>query len=158
MKNILIVLFVSSLISTNCLSQIKVSEIPKEVEIGKAVYFGKRIITCYKIESLNSYAFSYKNAKYKMLEEWESFAFKDTDNAFESLYNLIIQELDNGSNKDIDVQLPDDSIILQFSSKNGGGVTIRHNIDNSGVYGRSYELSRTQIQRLFGKRGKKKKR
>lgn len=140
-----IITFYSFFLPFIVFSQINVIEKSEPVIIGKVQFI--------KLEKTdNIYTFTYDNIKYKTISDTKSFSFEDKENAFEKLYQLIIDGFENLPNNDIMIDLPNDIIWLHFE-KNLGLVSFqfRQAINKSDVFAYSVYLTKKQVQKLFGK-------
>ena len=139
------------LVSTTCFSQIKKVETEKSIDIGKIGAMGQTWIECTK--SGNTYTFLYQDLKYQQITEYKSFSFEDVDNAFDNLYETMLNGLENKPNEDIMLELPNDIIWLKFK-KSFGKTTVEfwHAVNkNSDVLGYSVWMDKKRLAKVFGK-------
>ncbi|MGY6649488.1 hypothetical protein [Wenyingzhuangia sp. IMCC45574] len=147
----LFLLTIALLINNLSFSQIKKIEPAKSIEIGTIKTFGAFIIDCHKIN--DTYLFTYADAKFKHIDEHKSFEFKDIDNAFDTLYETIIDGFNNTPKEPIMIKLPKGVLFLSYI-KSYGVVNFRfgHSLDNKGgVIGYSGYLTKKKVKKLFGK-------
>lgn len=127
--------------------QIKVIDTEKLETIGK-----QKAVSISKIG--NEYRFNYVDRKYTQILETKSFSFKDEDNAFKNLYDLIIKGFDDATKEDIMLDLPNDIIWLHYT-KVSSKVYFQfyHSVDkNSDVIGKTDFFTKKQVIKLFGKK------
>ena len=125
---------------------------PKEI-IGKIAPLGDVLIECSKTG--NTYSFIYRDIKFTSLTDYESFSFRDIDNAFESLYSLIIKGLKEKRTDTVTIELPEgEGVIFLNFIKSFGVASLQiahapykeHNIIKYSTY-----LSKNKVKKLFGK-------
>ncbi len=131
-------------------SQIKKIDVPESIEIGKIAILGDLQISCEKRG--NAYTFFYRDVTFTQVTDFKSFSFKDTDNAFENLYRMILDGFDNPPKEDIMIEIPDGFIWLSFT-KAVGIVNFRfgHSVGKTDVIGFSTWLTKKKVDKLFGK-------
>jgi hypothetical protein len=141
---------IALLIITLSTAQMKVSTVEKPEEIGKVsmgmgIYFGR----------LEKYSdgriiLSYKDFKFSQLEVWKEFPLIAED--VEGLYNLIIENFEKMPAEDIQVELPNDVLFINYKKSFGAPlVTIYHTNKSNGVIGVTQSFTKKQIDKLFGK-------
>ena len=157
MKKLLLLISIVAM-SQICFSQISVVKTPKSEIIGKIAPMGQLHISCEKIA--DTYNFIYFDTKFKQLAEFKSFSFKDEDNAFENLYSMIMEGLQNPPKEDILIELPDDMIWLSFTKVMGvSNFRFIHSVNKiPDILGISIWMTKKKVQKVFGKYSKKKKR
>ena len=129
-------------------SQIKKVENTKENLIGKV-----NGIECTKIGE--KYTFIYNDANYIHIDEYKSFTFKDVDDSFDNLYNIIIDGFNDVPEEDIKVKIPEGHLILQYK-KVVGVVNLIIYADQNHESGKTSYLTKRRIMKLFGKKKKRK--
>lgn len=152
MKRIVLTLLICSFVSLLSYSQIQKIETSKKEMIGKIAPMGALNIQCEKSDDV--YIFMYRDVKYTQIVEFKSFVFKDIDNAFDGLYDMIMKGFKNPPKEDIMLELPDDIIWLNYT-KAMGVVNFRfmHSPGkNSEVMGVSGWLTKKKVNKLFGKK------
>lgn len=154
-KHLLLILAVA--ISHVGFAQLSVVDNPKPETIGKIAPMGKLHISCEKLN--NTYTFTYSDVKFQQLTDYKTFSFKDIDDAFNKLYNTIMEGLANPPKEDLMLETPDGFIWLSYS-KSMGVTNFRfgHSVQKTDVIGFSVWLTKKKVQKLFGKYSKKKKR
>ena len=88
-----------------CLGQIKFVNSDESETIGKIAPIGQTLVECSR--SGNIYTFTYKDVKYTTIDIYESFSFEDVNNAFDSLYDIIMKGLKEKRKNNIVVELPE---------------------------------------------------
>lgn len=149
MKKLMIMLcFLNFTISQAQISKVETTE-PEE--IGKIYPMGQLIIKCEKYD--DTYVFTYKDWKFKLLNEFKSFSFVDKDDAFEELYQMIQNGFKEMPDEDIMLELPDGYLWLSFKKVMFvKQITFSHAVDkNSKIIGFSRGLTNRDINKLFGK-------
>lgn len=150
MKNLIPVLLLL-ILGYNASAQIKQIKTEESVEIGKYAPMGMKSIVCQKTG--DTFTFLYKDLTYQHISEWKSFSFLDIDNAFENLYQIVMDGLENIPEEDVLIELPDDMVYFHFVKSMGiPSVQFRHAVGKSDVIGTSSYLTKKQVQKLFGKR------
>jgi|AntRauTorckE5430_2_1112549.scaffolds.fasta_scaffold22483_2 hypothetical protein len=139
-------------ITSSAFAQISKVETTKAEEIGKIAPMGQFIIDCQKRG--DTYTIMYKDWKFQHLDEYKQFSFKDEDDAFENLYQMIMDGFDNMPKEDIMLELPDGYLWLKFHKVMWvKQVSFGHSVDKSGsVIGYSRDLTKNNVQTLFGKK------
>ena len=137
---------------SNVYSQISVGESIKTEIIGKTKN-GAYTMECQKFG--NSYTFFFRNMKYQNIVDMESFSFKDIDNAFENLYQILTSDLDNPPENCVRViHLQDGTLNIEYSSCTKGVVNgyLKFNVHIKGKpYAYTNWYNRKKIDKLFGK-------
>lgn len=150
MRNLLIIsiLFITS----SAFAQISKVETTKAEEIGKIAPMGQFIIDCQKRG--DTYTFMYKDWKFQHLDEYKQFSFKDEDNAFENLYEMIMKGFEDMPEEDIMLEIPEGYLWLKFDKVMGvKQLSFGHSVDKSGsVIGYSRQLTKKNVEKLFGKK------
>tara|TARA_R110002167_G_scaffold81296_6_gene222708 strand:- start:1639 stop:2094 length:456 start_codon:yes stop_codon:yes gene_type:complete len=128
-------------------------DIPVSLEVGNISPGGIATMYCEKSENGN-YTFFYKDAKYIHIEEWKSF-YLDTEQDFESLYNITMDNFSTMPKDDIVLEADNGYIYLSYG-KTLGAKLVRFAFTSSksdhANIGFSKEYTQKQVQRLFGKR------
>lgn len=154
MKKILV--FLGVMFSSVMYSQIKVIKKAgcDDVGVVKALLTPTMNMKKCSLENGNTqYVVQYKDISFQQIEEWKSFSFLDIDNAFDSLYNIIIDGFSNPPKEDVMIELPEGSVYLHFE-KNMGVTSFQFfhfPFKNSKVMGKSPYLTKKQVNKLFGK-------
>ncbi|AWG26034.1 hypothetical protein [Flavobacterium kingsejongi] len=146
---ITIIALVFSIISV---AQIKKIEITKPVEIGKVTPGGIFGIKCEKVD--DTYLFTYRDTKFKNMDENKIFIIKDVDNAFDNLYLEIIDGFSKMPDQPVMLEFPDGYIYLSYRKFLGSTyVKITHSNSKSeyATLGFSQEITKKQVDKLFGK-------
>jgi len=153
MKKI-ILLFVLTF-ATASFGQFKKVETKEEkfTEIGKIQPLGQAPqMICKKHEEKNVYLFMYRDADYKTLVEYESFFIKDVDNAFDSLYNAIIEGFAAKPKDPIVLETDNQFIYIRFVQNFGTLVTLGSSDKSDGAKPKySPMFNKKQIEKLFAK-------
>lgn len=124
------------------------------VQIGLITAMAEPLIECLKKE--DTYTFKYQNHKNSKNRKIHSFSFKDIDNAFDNLYQLIMDGFDNPNLNDknnVMLELPDDIIWLDYK-KSVGLVSFRfkHAVQNdTKKINMSAWITKDKVRKLFGK-------
>ncbi|AOR28952.1 hypothetical protein FORMB_19220 [Formosa sp. Hel1_33_131] len=134
-------------------AQIKKIEVTKPTRIGKVGNFAVTEFFCEKAN--NTYRFTFRDINYTHLTEYKSFEFDDIDNAFENLYNLIIEGFNKPPKDDVFIELPEGVLKLHFI-KAVGIVNMNMDFSKNGISGLSGWLTKRKVIKLFGKKKKKK--
>lgn len=147
MKRLPLILFFLTTISY---AQIKIADEKIEL-IGKIAPMGNLHIKCEKEGQY--YKFTYSDTKYTTIDNYKSFYFKDENNAFNDLYDIMLEGLKNPPSEDIKLELPESYIWLKFQKVLGvGNVMIFHdNYKNGKVVGSTIWLTKRKLNILFGK-------
>ena len=124
----------------------------KFTEIGKVQPLGQPVqIVCKKTED-NIYAFSYRDNAYKTLDEYENFYVKDVDNAFDALYNTIIEGFETKPKEPIVLETENQFIYITFVQNFGTLVSLGSS-DKNGSERKTHSatITKKQVEKLFGK-------
>lgn len=133
-------------------SQIKVKEskqVFEPLEIGKVGSLGGYHFLCTKLD--NTYTISFRDLNYTQIEVYKSFHFEDIDNAFNNLYTIIMDGLENPPEDDILLELPDGTLKIKFVTALGM-VNANMSYMENGVSGTSAWLTKRKTRKLFGKK------
>lgn len=143
MKNFIILFFMLSVSFVN--GQITMIDTPEVIKIGEVS--GIKIT-----KQNNTYTITYENIKYQQITDLKRFSFVDTDNAFDNLYQMIINGFNENPKSDIMLELPNDIVWLHFV-KYLGVVTFQfyQSVNKTEVIAFSRYLTKKQVQKLFGK-------
>lgn len=124
------------------------------VQIGVITSMAEPLIECLKKE--DTYTFRYQNHKNSKNRKIQSFSFKDIDEAFDNLYQLVMDGFDNpvvNNQENVMLELPDDIIWLDYK-KSLGLVNFRFkqaaDKDTSKVSVSAW-ISKDKVRKLFGK-------
>ena len=134
------------LISSFAFSQIKVLKNESLILIGK-----DNNVELYKKK--NKYTVSYQDTSESNLNTFRSFYFHDLNKDVETLYKLISDGFIDPPIAELQLELPNDIIGLNYE-KNYGQNTVQfiHYINKSKKYiGKSHFLTKAQIDKIFGK-------
>ena len=151
-------LLIALLFSFNSFAQIQTVQNADIELIGKIALLGEVQIECTKID--NTYTFYYQDTKFQHLKNYKSFSFKDTDNAFESLYEMIMEGFENIPNKDVMIELPKSFVWLRYVKALGVvNFSFASSVGKSGdaPIGFSVYMTKKKVSKLFGKKKTKKK-
>lgn len=130
-------------------SQIKVTQEFKPLEIGKVGSFGAKQFLCTKLD--DTYTITFRDINFSHLEEYKSFQFEDIDNAFENLYTIIMDGLENIPEDGIFMELPNGDLKLNFI-KTMGVANANMTYTENGISGTSGWITKRQTIKLFGKK------
>lgn len=143
MKNFIILCFMLSVLFVN--GQITIIDTPESVKIGEVP--GIKIT-----KQKNTYTITYENIKYQQITDFKSFSFVDTDNAFDNLYQMIINGFNETPKSDIMLELPNDIVWLHFEKLLGVvSFQFSQSVNKTDVFAFSRYLTKKQVQKLFGK-------
>ena len=149
MKSLLLITLL--LCSTLGFSQIQTIKKSKKVEVGRVGPMGKQNLWCER-EGI-TYTFYYKDVKSPGMATVKSFSFKDIDNAFDNLFELIMEGFQAMPIENTMVKLPKDVIWLHYEKIVGAtSFQFWHGDGNKMDAGVSQLLTKAQVQKLFGKR------
>ncbi len=125
--------------------QITIIDTPEVIKIGEVS--GIKIT-----KQNNTYTITYENIKYQQITDLKRFSFVDTDNAFDNLYQMIINGFNENPKSDIMLELPNDIVWLHFV-KYLGVVSFQfsQSVNKTEVIAFSRYLTKKQVQKLFGK-------
>ncbi len=138
-------------------AQIKKIETTKAEEIGKITPGGVWAMSCEKRG--NTYYFEYKDATYQHITEHKTFKIEDIDNAFESLYGIVMQGFEDMPEEAIMLEFPDGFLWLRYEKFLGAPILRFGHATSKSEYatiGFSGQFTKKQIQKLFGKYERKK--
>lgn len=141
-----IILLLSFLISTVAFSQIKVLKNESLILVGK-----DNNVELYKKK--NKYTMSYQDTNVSNLNTFRSFYFHDLNKDFDTLYKLISDGFIDMPIGEIQLELPQDIIGLNYA-RNYGQTTVQfvHYINKNKKYiGKSQFLTKKQVDKIFGK-------
>lgn len=147
-----ITLFLLILITTASYSQIRRIERPNRIEIGKITPGGVWAMECEKM--LDSYFFTYKDISYTTMEVRKTFEIADVDNAFETLYAILIEGFETMPSESIIIEFPGGYLYLEYEKVVGMPVVnFKHDSSKTEfeIVGVSQQFTKKQIDRLFGK-------
>jgi len=156
MKKIILFLALTLTTTTATFAQFKKAEqkeTTKFTEIGKIQPLGQPVqMECKKTEN-DIYAFTYRDAAYKTLDQYEHFLIKDVDNAFDSLFNAIVEGFETKPKEPIVLETDNQYIYIQFVQNFGTLVSLGSSDKADGAR-KSYSATFTkkQIEKLFGKK------
>lgn len=140
MKKItLLLLFVCTL----SFSQVSVSTIEKSTKIGSA-----KGMTCTK--KGNQYIFTYKDTKYQQITDIKGFAFIETGNDFEKLYQVFMGGFRDLPENELRVDVYNGHLNLSFYKNTGKPLVKIVHVEN-GVYGYPNIMNEKSINKIFGR-------
>jgi hypothetical protein len=103
----------------------------------------------------NTYTISFRDSKFKTLNEYKSFSFDDVDNTFNDLYAAVEEGFKTMPEDAVMLELPNHYIWLGFDKFLGSPVLrISCSYDkskDSPIY-MSNQIAKKQIEKLFGKK------
>jgi len=148
------ILLLALTVSTVSFAQLKKVEVTKAEEIGKAQQFGAPVeAECTKVGK--TYTISFRDSKFKTLNEYKSFSFDDVDNTFNDLYAAVEEGFKTMPEDAVMLELPNHYIWLGFDKFLGSPVLrISCSYDkskDSPIY-MSNQIAKKQIEKLFGKK------
>lgn len=151
--------FLLLFVSAVSFAQIKVKEASEDKQevIGELKTFGE--VQFFMTKSENMYIMSFKDINFTKLLQYETFTFNDVDNAFESLYKLIIDGFESKPDEPIVLELPEGDLEIHFP-KLMGIVNVQFKFtkkSNPSYTAVSGGLTEKKVMKLFGKDEKKKK-
>lgn len=132
-------------------AQIKVTKTElKTVVIGKV---GTPTLTTVEITKTGDLVtFKYQNNNKPQVAEFKTFSFKDVDGALEGFYNVIIEGFTTLPKEDISIELPTETVKLQYTkAMNVVNVKMKITYNNGDEGGVTVSLTKTAIDKLFGK-------
>lgn len=147
-----ITLFLMLLVASASYSQIKRITLPNRTEIGKITPGGILAMECEKME--DTYYFTYKDIKFTAIDERKIFRIKDVDNAFETLYAILIEGFDTMPSEPIILEFPEGYLYLDYEKMVGMPIVSFRHVTSKTEYaaiGVSQQFTKKQIDRLFGK-------
>lgn len=149
-----IILLFALTLSTLSFAQLKKVETVKSEEIGKAQQFGAPLeAECTK--SGNTYTISYRDAKFKTLNEYRTFSFEDVENTFDALYSAIEEGFKTMPKEAVMLELPNHYVWLKFDKFLGSPVLTLSSSYNKTTESPIYfsnQIAKKQVEKLFGKR------
>ncbi len=149
MKKILLLSFLFIALATN--AQIKVAKTEaKPVLIGKV---GTPTLSTVEIMKTGDLVtFKYQNNNKPQIAEFKTFSFKDIDDALEGFYTVIKDGLAAQPKEDIKIELPNETVSLQFTkAMNIASVKMKVSYNNGEEGGTTVWLTQRQIDKLFNK-------
>jgi len=132
-------------------AQIKVDKTEsKQVLIGK---LGTPTLSTVELTKTGDLVtFKYQNNNKPQVAEFKTFSFKDVDGALEGFYGVIIDGLANLPKEDTKIELPNETISLQYKKEmNMASVKIKISYKTGEESGTTVWLSKKNIDKLFGK-------
>lgn len=149
-----ITLIVLLLTASFSFAQLKKVEVTKAETIGKAQQFGAPL-EAEMTKSGNTYTIRYRDAKFKTMDEYQSFSFDDIDNTLNDLYTTIEEGFKTMPKESIMLELPNHFIWLHFDKFLGSSVlsisSSPSKEKDAPVY-MSNQIAKKQIEKLFGKK------
>lgn len=136
------------LTATFSFSQISKVAIATPESIGKIASFGKTFIECDKLN--DEYTFTYHDHNYLQLDVYKSFSFKDENNAFDTLYSMIMNGFENKPEEAVFISIPNGIVKLEFL-KTLGVTNFRFIHTENEVTGIGPWLTEKKLKKLFGK-------
>lgn len=149
MKKILLLSFLFIALATN--AQIKVAKTEaKSVLIGKV---GTPTLSTVEIMKTGDLVtFKYQNNNKPQIAEFKTFSFKDIEDALEGFYTVIKDGLATQPKEDIKIELPNETVSLQFTkAMNIASVKMKVSYNNGEEGGTTVWLTQRQIDKLFNK-------
>lgn len=149
MKKLLSLTLLFIVLATN--AQIKVVKAtPKPVVIGKV---GTPTFSTVEItKNGDLVTFKYQNSNKPQIAEFKTFSFKDIDGALEGFYNVIIEGFTTLPKEDIEIELPNEKVKLQYkTTMNVVNVKMKISYNNGEEGGATVSLTKSAIDKLFGK-------
>lgn len=149
MKKLLLTSFLFTTIALN--AQIKTTSFQvTEVIIGKTGTTNIDWVVLKKKGDLCT--FTYQDNTNTAVSVFKSFSFKDVDNALEGFYKVIMDGFETLPKEDVQVDLPDETIKLQYTKEMGMAkmkmkITYKDKTDP----GMTVWLNKKQINKIFGK-------
>ncbi|RXG21253.1 hypothetical protein [Leeuwenhoekiella marinoflava] len=132
-------------------SQIKVLDHSKAELIGEIEQMGISTFKCLKVDSI--YTIEFYNNKDKDIISYASFSFKNENDAFNQIYNLIIAGLEKKQSSETVLEAGNGKIKLEFI-KNVMGSYFRlaqFNKEGTDIKAYSLTMNKKQVEKLFGK-------
>ena len=148
-KKLLSLSFLFIAFATN--AQIKVAKAEaKPVVIGKV---GTPTLTTLEITKTGDLVtFKYQNNNKPQVAEFKTFSFKDVDGALEGFYTLISEGFTNLPKEDIKIELPNETVSLQYTkAMNVTNVKMKVSYNNGEEGGTTVSLTKKAIDKLFNK-------
>lgn len=149
---LLLMLLVAS-VSFGQLKRVETTKVER-IEIGKIQPLGSPLLMEIT-KSGNSYNFNYKDQKFEILEQYESFTLEETGSDFEELYKMIEEGLKTIPKEDIMLELNNQYVWLNFEKFLGAPVVrFSSSTSKSGSahISMSNQFTKKQIDKLFGKK------
>ncbi len=148
MKKLLLITAI--IFSINSYSQLKVVENEPTEEIGKITNMNELVIEAKK--QGETYIFNYKDEKFMHIDEYKTFFLQGKED-FESLYTIILDNMDKQPDEPIMLELEEGYLFLKFGKTFGSPyVNIGHVLDQNGdVVGFTQWLNKRKLDKLFGK-------
>ena len=150
MQKLLSLLLLFIALATNAQIKVAAKAEAKPVVIGKV---GTPTLTTLEITKTGDLVtFKYQNNNKPQVAEFKTFSFKDVDGALEGFYNVIIEGFTNLPKEAIKIELPNETVSLQYT-KAMGVATVKMKVSyNSGEEGgETVPLTQKAIDKLFGK-------
>lgn len=149
MKRLLILLAIIPIFGFSQISESKEINI-KEIGKYRSAYSELAILERW---DSNDIVFRYKNKKYQHITDYESFRFKDVDNALDYLYNTLITGVTSVYDDEKTLQLPDKTIYIDFRGEPLNKVANIKVQDKNlpSKIDEVYPLKFSNINELFGK-------
>lgn len=149
MKKLLMISFLLVTVASN--AQVKVaSSQATEVIIGKTGTTSIDWVVLKKKGDL--YTFNYQDNTNTAVSVFKSFSFKDVDNALEGFYKVIMDGFENVPKEDIQIDLPDETIKLQYTKEMGiVKMKMKVSYTNKTDPGTTVWLNKKQVNKIFNK-------
>lgn len=146
MKRLLIAM---SLITGTANAQMEKINLPPTIKVGEVKSLATFIADLgYYIEGTDTtYMLSFNNLKYQTLKDTKFIYFKSTGGTFNSLYQAMLETLDQDKGTDNIFKLGKDEVMIK-SERMMGAKYIKFFILENGAY---FQLTKKQIDKLFGK-------
>jgi hypothetical protein len=148
-KKLLSLSFLLIVLAAN--AQIKVAKAEsKPVLIGKV---GTPTLSTVEITKTGDLVtFKYQNNNKPQIAEFKTFSFKDVDGALEGFYNVIKDGLTTLPKEDVKIELPNETVNLQYKKEmNIASVKMKISYNSGEEGGVTVWLTQKQIDKLFGK-------
>lgn len=149
MKKLLLISFLLVTVASN--AQVKVaSSQATEVIIGKTGTTSIDWVVLKKKGDL--YTFNYQDNTNTAVSVFKSFSFKDVDNALEGFYKVIMDGFENVPKEDVQIDLPDETIKLQYTKEMGiVKMKMKVSYTNKTDPGTTVWLNKKQVNKIFNK-------
>lgn len=147
MKSILLIFLFFPILTY---SQINVLDKPDREIVGEVKQVGVPVFTCTKENEI--YTIKYFNNLNREVLDYSEFWLKNEDDAFNQLYQLIINAFEKRKANEIELQVGSGKIRLEFM-KSIAGVFLRFaQYDQQGekIIAYSITINKRQVKRLFG--------
>ena len=143
-------IYIFMLIPLIAFSQINVIEQSNKKNVGSITQMGAPVFQCFQEGEI--YTIEYYNNMNKDKLSYASFSFLDENDAFNQIYNLIIDNIDKGEANDIELHAGNGKIKLEFL-KNLGTYVRFAQFDKQGekIIASSIPMTKRQVKKLFGK-------